>query len=166
MKNLEQIRAKNALLAAKIPMSGANGGNLIKDVPPLIMNHGLLAVGAYASEDKNKQGYGRAFSAIAAHLADSDIGRFPFNEEELGTEVKRWLVENNNNLMKAIQEGQDEQQKKNENNAEELRKALRTQLIDYLVDSNSVQLRLCTQEALAWLTYARRFVKNDGGGQQ
>jgi CRISPR/Cas system CMR-associated protein Cmr5 small subunit len=44
MKNLEQVRARNALkLAMETHLEGKQGGDMIKKVPSLILNHGLLA---------------------------------------------------------------------------------------------------------------------------
>jgi len=120
MKNMEQIRARNAL---KCPTaSGAKGGELIKKIPPLVMNHGLLATAASAYEDlaKNehkKQGWGTVFDHIAIHLADKEIGI---------------LKPENDNLEKMMGE---------------------------LTNGDSNQLRKATNETMAWLTYARRFVK-------
>ena len=51
MKNLEQIRARNALKCQSEHGSeiiGEEGGMVIKKLPQLIMNHGLLATAAFA----------------------------------------------------------------------------------------------------------------------
>jgi hypothetical protein len=72
MRNLEQIRARNALNFAKQgTVPGENGGEVIKKVGPLIQNHGLLATAAYSFTEKG--GWQRVFDAIAQHLADEDI---------------------------------------------------------------------------------------------
>lgn len=117
MKNLEQIRAKNAMQAAESKIAGPNGGEVIKKLPALIMNHGLLAIGAYAFDDK--MGIKGAVNAIATHLASPEIGLLPakYNKDAAG-------------------------------------------LMDFLSkDADSSQLKLCTAEAMAWLNYARRFIK-------
>jgi hypothetical protein len=115
-KNLEQIRAANALEAAKKKIAGTNDGEVIKKIPPLIMNHGLLAVGAYAFDEKT--GYKDAVDAIATHLAHPDIKLIP---------------DDCNNTAK---------------------------LMEYLsTKADSATLKLCTAEAMAWLEYARRFIK-------
>lgn len=118
MQNLEQIRARNAMqAAAKGKMSGNNGGEVIKKIPPLILNHGLLAIGAYAFDEKT--GFKNAVDAIARHLADKNINLLP-------------------DTYTADTSG----------------------LMSYLstkADSNA--LRRCTAEAMAWLNYARRFIK-------
>lgn len=116
MKNREQIRARNALEAAGETMAGPQGGNVIDKIPPLIMNHGLLAVGAYAFEEKN-QGYRAVVDAIARHLADPEIGLMP----------------------------------RGCNDTEEL--------MNHLVGVDSAKLKLATAEAMAWLNYARRFIR-------
>ena len=116
MKNLEQIRAKNAKAAADHNIAGPNGGEVIKKIPPLIMNHGLLAIGAYAFDEKT--GFKGAVDAIARHLADPDIACVPQGCTDTAT------------------------------------------LMDYLSNkATSHQLKRCTVEAMAWLNYARRFIK-------
>jgi hypothetical protein len=72
MQNLEQVRARNALSLG--PVSGDEGGEVIKKVAPLILNHGLLATAAYSTE---KEGWQKVFDAIAQHLADPDIAIVP-----------------------------------------------------------------------------------------
>jgi len=117
-KNLEQIRAANALKASEKKVAGAHGGEVIKKIPPLIMNHGLLAVGAYASDDKT--GYKSVVDAIAEHLSHPDIKLVPQD------------CNNTDKLMRYLSEKAD-----------------------------SVELKLCTAEAMAWLEYARRLIKKD-----
>lgn len=117
MKNLEQIRANNAMQAAKDNIAGVNGGEVIKKMPPLIMNHGLLAIGAYAFDEKT--GIRGAVDAIARHLGSAEIALLPSNYSK-----------NTDGLMKYLSQAAD-----------------------------SDQLKLCTAEAMAWLNYARRFIK-------
>jgi hypothetical protein len=118
MQNLEQIRARNALnFANQGAVGGDKGGEVIKKVPPLIQNHGLLATAAYSFTEK--EGWQRVFDAIALHLADKDIAIVP-------TEVK-----DRQSLMKFLTQA----------------------------GTTSETLKLATSEAMAWLTYARRFVK-------
>jgi CRISPR/Cas system CMR-associated protein Cmr5 small subunit len=83
MKNLEQIRAMSAIKFADEVASGqssargAEGGEAIKKIPPMIMANGLLAALAFALEvDRNglkRAGYASIFSALAKHLASSEI---------------------------------------------------------------------------------------------
>jgi len=76
MQNLEQIRARNVLNFSKTgAVSGDKGGEVIKKIPPLILNHGLLATAAYSFTEK--EGWQKVFDAIAVHLADKDIGVVP-----------------------------------------------------------------------------------------
>ena len=114
MRNLEQIRARNAL---KCPTAtGEQGGEVVKKIPPLIMNHGLLASAAFAYDDK-KEGYGVVFDYIAKHLADPEVGILKTSS----TDLQKMMAE--------------------------------------LTEGDSNLLRKATNEAMAWLTYARRFVK-------
>lgn len=115
MQNLEQIRARNALKLG--PVSGEKGGEVIKKVAPLILNHGLLATAAYSFSEK--EGWQKVFDAIAQHLADPDVA------------VVRNDCDNREKLMKFLTDPK----------------------------TTSETLKLATAEAMAWLTYARRFVK-------
>jgi hypothetical protein len=118
MQNLEQLRARNAMKAAGQKLAGKDGGEVIKKIPPLIMNHGLLAIGACAFDEKN--GYKGAVDAIARHLADKDIALVPAE----CTDTAR--------------------------------------LMTYLTtQADAAKLKQCTAEAMAWLNYARRFIKKD-----
>lgn len=138
MQNLEQIRARNALKCAENgTFMGKNGGEVIKKIPPLILNHGLLATMAYSfrdedstngesensSKDKEQKGKGwrEAFDAIARHLADKDVAVVPGSVKD------------------------------------------RKSLMDYLTapSTTSETLKLATAETMAWLNYARRFVKKE-----
>jgi hypothetical protein len=119
MQNLEQIRARNVLaFANSVKISGKDGGEVIKKIPPLILNHGLLATAAYSFE---KEGWQKVFDAIAQHLADKDIA------------IASKLVTNRETLM------------------------------DFLTnkDTTSETLKVATAETMAWLQYARRFVKKE-----
>ena len=73
MQNLEQIRARNAWSLGVV--SGDKGGEVIKKVAPLILNHGLLATAAYSFTEK--EGWQKVFDAIARHLSDKDVGVVP-----------------------------------------------------------------------------------------
>jgi CRISPR/Cas system CMR-associated protein Cmr5 small subunit len=79
MKNLEQIRAANALAYAKAGQNtrGQQGGNVLKKLPALVMSNGLLAAGAFAYAQKRDVGWRTCFDHIAKHLAHQDIGIAP-----------------------------------------------------------------------------------------
>ena len=117
MRNLEQIRASNALAYANAGqnMRGQEGGNVLKKLPALVMGNGLLAAGAFAYGQKSDSGWRTCFDHIAKHLAHQDIRIVP--------------------------------QDKNSTDS----------LMKFLSDSDSQTLKLATDEALAWLSYARRF---------
>ena len=120
MQNLEQIRARNALAFSDShgeQVKGAQGGEVIKKIAPLIQNHGLLATAAYSFTEKT--GWQVTFDAIARHLADPDVAVAPAKVKDRQT------------------------------------------LMDFLTskEATSETLKLATSEAMAWLTYARRFVK-------
>jgi CRISPR/Cas system CMR-associated protein Cmr5 small subunit len=122
MQNLEQVRARNVISFANSgTISGEKGGEVIKKIPPLVMNYGLLATAAYSFEDK-KGDWQKVFDAIALHLTDPQINIVP---------------------------------------AEKVKD--RATLLDFLTskETTSETLKLATAETMAWLQYARRFVKKD-----
>lgn len=124
MKNLEQIRAANALTYARagLDTKGKQGGNVLNKLPALVMGNGLLAAGAFAYAQKGDSGWRTCFDHIGKHLAHSEIGIAP---------------------------GQDNLDK----------------LMDFLSSkADSQVLKLATEEALAWLSYARRFVQSPENG--
>jgi CRISPR/Cas system CMR-associated protein Cmr5 small subunit len=80
MKNLAQVRAASALGFATgncRKIVGANGGEAIKKVPPMIAANGLLAAIAFSLEQKRdslqRPGYAAIFDAIASHLQSPEI---------------------------------------------------------------------------------------------
>lgn len=118
MQNLEQIRARNALAFANAgSISNKEGGEVIKKIPPLILNHGLLATTAYSFTER--EGWQKVFDAIARHLSDKDVAIVPATA----------------------------------NSREELMKVLTAK------ETTSEVLKRATSETMAWLDYARRFVK-------
>ena len=68
MKNLEQIRAKNALKGA----GDSSLADTAKKVTTMTMDNGLLATCAFA-KDKEKE-YEKVMGKIRSHLADPGIG--------------------------------------------------------------------------------------------
>ena len=80
MKNLEQIRAKNALEAAeKYNFKGKNEGDIVKKVPTMILENGILASAAFAKEAGKF--YKDVFHAVIAHLKSIDM--MPGNKNEI-----------------------------------------------------------------------------------
>ncbi|MBI4026860.1 MAG: type III-B CRISPR module-associated protein Cmr5 [Verrucomicrobia bacterium] len=79
MKNLEQIRAANALAYAKAGENtrGKEGGNVLKKLPALVMGNGLLAAGAFACAQKQDSGWRSCFDHIAKHLSHENIDITP-----------------------------------------------------------------------------------------
>lgn len=75
MKNLDQIRAHNALAHKDTIAASQGGGDAISGFPMLVLTDGLLAALAFACEWKNQQqgqrkhpGEFTVATAIAAHL--------------------------------------------------------------------------------------------------
>ncbi len=118
MKNLEQIRAANALAFthAGVNTKGKDAGNVLKKLPALIMTNGLLAAGAFAYAQKQDSGWRNAFDYMARHLAHKEVAIVAPEIKDLD------------------------------------------QLMAFLSGkADSQVLKLATEEALAWLSYARRF---------
>lgn len=120
MQNLEQIRARHVLEFANKNggVAGQEGGEVIKKIPPLVMNNGLLATMAYSFSEK-KVAWKLVFDAVAVHLASPEIA----------------IVD------KSVKDRQG--------------------LMAFLVGetTTSETLKRATSETMAWLDYARRFVK-------
>ena len=77
MQNLNQIRARHVLEFANAGrVRGRNDGEVIKKIPPVIMNNGLMAALAY-SMDRNNQAWKSVFDAIAVHLSDKEVAMIP-----------------------------------------------------------------------------------------
>lgn len=84
MKNLEQIRALNAV-NVKIDTQQGDSGSVAKKVPSLIINNGLLATAAFAQEKgQEKKGYAQVFEHIINHLADKRVGLLSPDVKTLG----------------------------------------------------------------------------------
>lgn len=82
MQNLNQIRARHVLEFARDPhtdISGINKGEVIKKIPTIIMNNGLLGALAYAMESKKNpdgtqnKAWESVFTGITRHLASEDF---------------------------------------------------------------------------------------------
>jgi CRISPR-associated protein Cmr5 len=128
MNNLEQIRARNALVCCvKCPPEASQRnaqplegeGDALSGYPSLIINNGLLATLAYSLQQRekpNKQPF-RIANALAYHLAN--------------------LVDGENLVAPKPATGEG--------------------LRDKLTESDSYHLQRCTTEALAFLSYLKRF---------
>jgi CRISPR type III-B/RAMP module-associated protein Cmr5 len=88
MKNLEQIRAMNALAAIEGTKNfkGIQEGDALSGFPALIIGNGLLASIAFSL--KQKDGYEAICNAIAVHLADSAIRLFAFDKPDARSLLK------------------------------------------------------------------------------
>ena len=79
MKNLDQIRAKNAL-NANIGTGKEGGESVAKKVPAMIVENGFLGAFAFATE--NGKGYLDVFNAIITHLIE--VGLVPPTKRAYG----------------------------------------------------------------------------------
>ena len=79
-KNLEQIRAKNAL-NVMIDRDEKDSKSIAKKIPAMILENGLIATAAFA-EESNVRGYRSVFeNGIIKHLEDIDL--LPGNQDKL-----------------------------------------------------------------------------------
>lgn len=82
MKNLDQIRAKNALEASTgKTFKGANDGEVAKKIPAMIRQNGILGALAFAKENDGKTGHADVFRAIVKHL--KDVKQLPGQKEDI-----------------------------------------------------------------------------------
>ncbi len=73
MKNLDQIRAKNAYGAScNLQFKGENDGQVVKKIPTMIRENGFIGALAFAME--KQKGYIKVFDAILEHLRDPRVG--------------------------------------------------------------------------------------------
>jgi len=115
MKNLDQIRATNAL--ACVGSLKGDGGNALSGYPSLVISNGLLATLAFSLDKKGKHlSIADAISHHLSHLADGE------------------------NLVTPEQSTADGLRRK-------------------LCASDADHLRRCTSEALAFLSYLKRFAR-------
>ena len=72
LRNLEQIRAKNAYAARDSIGKGKEGGRAVaKKVPAMIVSNGFIGALAFAVEDNG--GYLTVFQAVIKHLHDAKL---------------------------------------------------------------------------------------------
>lgn len=95
MDNLEQIRALNALKACgKYTPKGENDGNVVKKVPAMIQQNGLLGTIAFAMNDK-KEGYKDVLSGAIEHY--SELYKTPATVDAF----LNWLVQQDSSTLRA-----------------------------------------------------------------
>ncbi len=107
MKNLEQIRAMNALAAVKRIEQhdkkgrGDKGGDVLTGFPALIINNGLLAALAFSKSKtkSDKSGHEIICDEIAAHLSHAEVKLLdPQNGDSDG--LLKHLIENNSGQLR------------------------------------------------------------------
>lgn len=89
IENLDQVRAINAFNACKNDcFRGKDGGEVVKKLPPMIRENGVLGALAFAlnKKDRNAIGYAGAFTAITEHLKCLEKVKAN-NVEDLQTEL-------------------------------------------------------------------------------
>ncbi|MFA7172496.1 MAG: type III-B CRISPR module-associated protein Cmr5 [Kiritimatiellia bacterium] len=93
MKNLEQIRAKNAWSCTQdVTYAGKESGQVAKKIPALIREHGVLGTLAFALEKTSKERYAndgmkRVLDTVAMHLASHEIAYLPPEVND----AEKWL---------------------------------------------------------------------------
>ena len=160
MKNLEQIRAANALAYAESDAKKTNsdGGNVVKKLPALLMTNGLLAAAAFAYQ-KQEDEVNRQRKAFAKRA-----GKPPTVQDEAKFEDNGFytcfdfLVRHlEDDCIKLIPRGFVPKSSSGQKLAQ----------LDVLLgfatgnEADSETIKLMTDEALAWLAFARRFIRKD-----
>jgi CRISPR type III-B/RAMP module-associated protein Cmr5 len=160
MKNLEQIRAANALAYADSDANKTNsdGGNVVKKLPALIMSNGLLAAAAFSYQKQEDELNRQRKKFKKQH------NRIPSLQEEQ-------LFEDNgfytcfDFIVRHLQHGEIKLMPQNHRPRTSAGPKLQQldALLGYLTsdEASSQDLKLVTEEALAWLAYARRFIRKD-----
>lgn len=142
MVNLEQIRAKNAMLFANSIRSGAGEGKpdaVVKKTASRIVQNGFLGALAFALE--KGEGMSDTFGAILYHLLDADVnspiqdGRSEFEK------YKNKIPSPKDEILK-------------EAPLEEFMKRASSSEI------SALELQSVTDEAMCFLSFLRRFVKS------
>jgi len=160
MKNLEQIRAANALAYADSDAKKTNsdGGNVVKKLPALIMSNGLLAAAAFSYQKQEDEMNRQRKQFKKGH------DRWPSAEEEQRFEDNGFYT-CFDYLIRHLQYDDVEllpRQVAVRNSAGPKLHKLDVLLSHLTSDSATSQdLKLVTEEALAWLAYARRFIRKE-----
>ena len=105
LRNLAQIRAKNAYAAAQDKtFAGKDGGEVAKKIPALIVSDGLLGTLAFAIDKEG--GHQAVFEAVLRHLQDEDIADATARDAggELGSWFKRLAVASAEQLLQTTAE--------------------------------------------------------------
>lgn len=90
LRNLAQIRAKNAYAAARdTAFAGKDGGEVVKKIPALIVSDGLLGTLAFALDKGKESGHWAVFEAVLRHLQDGDIA--DATARDAGGELGTWF---------------------------------------------------------------------------
>jgi len=163
MKNLEQIRAANALAYADSDAKKTNsdGGNVVKKLPALIMANGLLAAAAFAYQ-KQEDEIHRQRKAFTKRSGGS-----PSPQEEARFEDNGFYT-CFDFLVRHLRDEQIALLPKTY--TPEVANSAKLQQLDLLLgfltssEADSEILKLMTEESLAWLAYARRFIRKEPEG--
>ena len=106
MQNLEQKRAAHALGHADIK-GGQEGGEVVKKIPPMIMNNGILAAMAFSCELKGKgdlkhEGYNQVFRACIDHLVKNGGLEIPSEKAMDVRTFLNWVAGEDSTFLRAI----------------------------------------------------------------
>lgn len=157
IQNLDQIRAYNAI-TSQGKWAGVNDGEVVKKIPALIRENGLLGAAAFAVDKTGKEkerkrndspntpdryfeaksGHEEVFDAIIDHLLKLKTWKNSRNFEEVYFKQKNDYKKEKRYILVFIEE---------------------------LAASDSNTLRCVTSESLAFLNYLRRFAKKSGGDE-
>ncbi len=101
MKNLDQIRARNAIEASVKGFRGKDSGEVVKKVPPLIITDGLLGALAFAcQQEDNDNGYRLLFQAVITHLQSLQL--YPSQYTSDIKELAGWLTDQDSAQLRTL----------------------------------------------------------------
>ena len=104
VKNMDQIRAANAICHCNDTFKGVDGGSIVKKIPPMIRDNGFLGALAFAVEnDKNgnpkNPGHYHVFECILEHL--KKLSRVPDKCSD-PFELMEYLVESDSAKLRDV----------------------------------------------------------------
>ena len=145
MVNLEQLRAKNALLFSTSIHAGAGDGKpdaVVKKTASRIMQNGFLGALAFAID--KEEGMSDTFAAILYHLLDPNV-RAPIDAGKFAGFARAIDLSRNGEKAKLPVSGQG--------------KALE-ELMTSASSCSAAELQSITDEAMSYLAFLRRFVNS------
>ena len=105
MKNLSQLRARHALEATEDrEYRGANDGEVVRKIPSMIRENGILGALAFAKENQGKTNHADVFFKIISHLKKLDRIEDDVDHEGSLDSFIKYLCEGDSAQLRAVTE--------------------------------------------------------------